>query len=652
MIRKGRSELGGSANDTSGKCPICGAAHSALEPCLALPGADAGQTQAIGAGGEALGVCAPPGDDEALIGQTLGNFRIVRMLGRGGMGVVFLGEHVAIGSRVAIKFLHRHLAADQSLVERFFAEAKATNLIGHENIVNIFDLSLLPPNRYYLIMEYLEGQPLSSMIGRPLDPGVAVPIFAQACDALHAAHTAGVVHRDLKPENIFLVRREGCPHFVKLVDFGIAKLSRLEPGQTVVGGAVGTPEFMAPEQWTGQGIDRRADIYALGVLAYLLATGRLPFRESAPLAYFVAHSSKAPEPPSTHNPKLPPAVDEIILKALAKKPEDRFQTALEMRAALLGAFAAPATPQPVRAPTPRPFYPRHAASLPAKVSWQGAAARELTTEDLSRGGVFLCCEPPMPALFTRVEITLLHPEGTVDCEGDVVRHVAAEQAQAWGMKTGFAVQFTELNERARFGIERLVRGRPPSETPKLVSVDDDPKAEKVLDYYRKRIAGDHYGLLGLAPDAECSEVRSRARAAEREVAKLKERPISARQREQVEATLARIAAATSAVGTPRGRAEHDASRGNFRGVARCLAAGLSVDDLGELRRKFLSSRPKNEASAQVQVASANAYLASGEPGRGLASLERALELDPLSLGIHQKYWALRRQYVQGSGGQR
>ena len=106
------------------------------------------------------------------------------------------------------------------------------------------------------------------------------------------------------------------------------------------------------------------------------------------------------------------------------------------------------------------------------------------------------------------------------------------------------------------------------------------------------------------------------------------------------------------MGTPRARAEHDADRGNFRGVARCIAAGLSVDDLEELRRKFLASRPKNEVNAQVQVASANAYLASGEPGRGLASLEQALELDPLSLGIHQRYWALRRQYVQGSGGQR
>ena len=645
--------LGGNGMDTPGaRCPICNAVHSALEPCATVARVETGTTLPIRGSGQTMNLHPPSVSEDELIGKTLGNFRIVRMLGRGGMGVVYLGEHVVIGSRVAIKFLHAHLASDASLVERFFAEAKATNLIGHENIVNIFDLNLLPPNRYYLVMEYLEGQSLSSLVGKPLDEKIAVPILAQACDALNAAHASGVVHRDLKPENVFLTKREAGTYFVKIVDFGIAKLGLASSGQTSAGLAVGTPEFMAPEQWAGEGIDGRADIYAMGVMAYLLATGRLPFRESAPLAYFVAHSTKQPEPPRRINPKIPPLLEAAILKALCKKPEDRFQSAQEMRGALLAALEAPPPLQLVRAPTPKPFHPRHAAALPAKVRWPGAVPRELTTADLSRGGVFLCSEPPLPALFTRVEITLLHPEGKVACGGEVVRHVSPEQARAWGMSAGFAVQFSDLKEAPRVGIERMLRGRPPSETPRLTSIADDPGAEKVLAYYRKRLDGDHYVLLGLEPDAECTDVRARARAAGRELEALKERRLSPYQSEQVAATLERVNAAVAALGTPSRRAGHDARRGNFRGVARCLAAGLGVEELGGLRRRHLEDKPKSESSAQMQVARANAYLADDNTERALATLEAALEIDPLNLGIHQKYWSLKRRLAQGKGGKR
>ena len=123
------------------------------------------------------------------------------------MGAVYLGEHTVIGTKVAVKVLHEKLAADEDLVARFYAEARAVNLIGHENIVNIFDMNLAPPNRYYLVMEYLEGKPLNALLTRPVPAEVAIPILIQVCDALSAAHKAGVVHRDLKPENIFLVKR-------------------------------------------------------------------------------------------------------------------------------------------------------------------------------------------------------------------------------------------------------------------------------------------------------------------------------------------------------------------------------------------------------------------------------------------------------------
>ncbi|RKH33326.1 serine/threonine-protein kinase, partial [Corallococcus llansteffanensis] len=178
-------------------------------------------------------------------------FRLVRRVGRGGMGSVYLGEHESIGSRVAVKVLHEHLARYPELVQRFHAEARAVNLIGHENIVSIFDLNAAAP-RPYLIMEYLEGAPLSAWVGTPLSAAAVVPMLSQVCDALEAAHARGIVHRDLKPDNIFLVKRGRGMPFVKVLDFGIAKLLDASMPETLAGIIVGTPEYMAPEQSLGR----------------------------------------------------------------------------------------------------------------------------------------------------------------------------------------------------------------------------------------------------------------------------------------------------------------------------------------------------------------------------------------------------------------
>ncbi|MBI5548657.1 MAG: protein kinase, partial [Deltaproteobacteria bacterium] len=397
------------------------------------------------------------------------------MLGKGGMGTVYLGEHTLIGSRVAVKFLHPHLVGERTLVERFVAEATAVNQIRHENIVSIFDLSYLPPDRWYLVMEYLEGQPLSALVGAPMSPEVSVPILFQACDALQAAHAANVVHRDLKPENVFLVRRGPDEHFVKLVDFGIAKLgvSNTEQGKglTAAGLVVGTPEYMSPEQWMGDNIDGRSDLYGLGILAYLMATGRLPFRESTPLAYYTAHRDKQPEPPRRYNPALSEAYEAVILKALAKRPEDRFQVAFEMREALRRAVGT-ATPAPLgRTPTPSPARPSPSPAplaapvppppLPARISGPGFAERTLAIADLSRAGLFVRADPPLPELMCRVKLALLHPQRAVELEADVVRHIDAAQAKAWNLPgPGFAVQFVGVQPALRQALTRMVEGRP------------------------------------------------------------------------------------------------------------------------------------------------------------------------------------------------
>jgi serine/threonine protein kinase len=162
---------------------------------------------------------------DPLLGASVGSFRIQRLLGLGGMGAVYLAEHPVIGNKVAIKFLHDSLAQDPDTVWRFYQEARAAHVVGHENIVSIYDLNLLPPKRYYMVMEYLEGETLSQRLQHGAMPvETALRVLIQLCDALEAAHAAGVVHRDLKPDNIFLVDRRGQKDFVKLVDFGIAKL--------------------------------------------------------------------------------------------------------------------------------------------------------------------------------------------------------------------------------------------------------------------------------------------------------------------------------------------------------------------------------------------------------------------------------------------
>ena len=213
-----------------------------------------------------------PSTKDPLIGAQVGSYKILKLLGTGGMGSVYSG----IGSRVAIKFLHEHLSSNADLVQRFYAEARAVNVIGHANLVSIFDMNVLPPNRYNLVMEYLEGNSLESQVGGSMPMMRAVPILVQVCDALDQAHELGVVHRDLKPENLMLVKRGRQEDFVKILDFGIAKLqSTMSNRKTATGVIIGTPDYMAPEQASGDNIDGRTDQYSLGVIAYELATAAL-----------------------------------------------------------------------------------------------------------------------------------------------------------------------------------------------------------------------------------------------------------------------------------------------------------------------------------------------------------------------------------------
>jgi serine/threonine protein kinase len=598
-------------------------------------------------------------EEDPLLGTQLGSFRLVRRLGRGGMGTVYLGEHVSIGSRMAVKVLHEHLAAYPELVQRFHAEARAVNLIGHENIVSIFDLNSAPP-RPYLIMEYLEGVPLSSMVGVPVRAEVWVPILAQACEALHAAHQRGIVHRDLKPDNIFLVQRaKGAPPFVKVLDFGIAKLIDGAGPQTQAGIIVGTPEYMSPEQSRSQRLDGRADVYSLGVIAYQLATGRLPFTEEGTAAQLVAHQTLAPPPPHSIYAGVSAPIDAVILRSLAKSLADRYENALALKAALEAALAEelrggpleppppppPAVPSPVReTPSRRRARP---VELPARVVLRpGAQPERLVCSDIARGGLFLRTQGELPQLFSRVQVTLELARGPLSSPCEVVRLVTPEQALLWGMAPGFGVQFVEPPADFKAAVAQLLKGGTGNTPQVVVEHSGDTEAGVLLEGFRTNLQKDHYSLLTLQQDANFDSVRGRVRVALAELEGLRGRPLSSPQRSLLDSVLIRVRDAGETLTNVPRRAMYDALLGNFRGVECCLAAGLTVTQLEGLRRDFLTRRPNAAGTARIHILTGNAYEKNGQLARAVEAYERGLALDPLDLALLQRYRALRRALAQ------
>ncbi len=287
------------------------------------------------------------GDSEydKLVGQTLdGRYYVEKKIGEGGMGVVFSARHAVIERPLAIKVLKREVMRDTATIQRFVREAKAASRIGHPNIVDVTDFGTTPDGMTYSVMEYVDGDTLGGALraAAPFPPHRAVKIAAQIARALGAAHDKGIIHRDLKPENVFLLNRDGRTDFVKIVDFGIAKVAPpqggvAEPRLTRAGSVFGTPEYMAPEQAAGRGdTDGRVDIYALGIILYEMVTGRVPHRGDSMVRTLAMQMLDPVEPPSKVRPDLPipPELEHVILTALAKKREARYQTMGELLAAL------------------------------------------------------------------------------------------------------------------------------------------------------------------------------------------------------------------------------------------------------------------------------------------------------------------------------
>jgi serine/threonine-protein kinase len=316
--------LSGTRTTLTKRCHVCGYRYeSSLDQC---------PVDEVALGRERPGV------------DHLGPYRLVERLAVGGMGAVYRALHEKVGRQVAVKLLHRSLRNEGVSVSRFFHEARAVNTIRHPNVVEVHDLSGEGED-LYMVLELLKGKDLRVAIEdeptKCLPPERVVFILEQVCGALQAAHMRNIVHRDLKPENIFLITRNGREDFVKLLDFGVAKLERPEGRLTREGIALGTPEYMAPEQARGADVDGRTDLYAVGCIAYEMLTGRTVFDADTPGDIMLKQVREPPRPLREINPTVPETLETVVLRCLAKSPRGRPQNGLELAQELTASMGIP-----------------------------------------------------------------------------------------------------------------------------------------------------------------------------------------------------------------------------------------------------------------------------------------------------------------------
>src|SRR3982750_1258655 len=340
-----------------------------------------------------VGDPSPPTDDP-LIGKVLSErYRIVRKIGEGGMGAVYQAEHALIEKKIALKILFQDLTRRPDLIARFLQEAKSASRIGDENVIDITDFGQSPEGMVFIAMEYLDGQDLGRALktGGAMDWERARPILMQITKGLRAAHGHGIIHRDMKPENIYLIQREGRPDFVKVLDFGIAKIITPDesggPALTQTGMIFGTPEYMSPEQAQGSTPDHRVDVYAVGCIMYHMLTGQVPFTADNFMGILTKHLLEAPVPPRKRRPDLDIAedVEAICLRAMEKDRDNRFADMDALYRALGAAGDFAFEPSQVFV---APRLPKASLKCPTLAAANGGVRESKTAIAASGGGTF------------------------------------------------------------------------------------------------------------------------------------------------------------------------------------------------------------------------------------------------------------------------
>jgi serine/threonine-protein kinase len=412
--------------------------------------------------------------DDPMVGRTIAKKYVVEsFIGRGGMGAVYKAKQISLDKLVAIKVLHGKLVSDATSAARFQREAKAASRLDHPNSMRVLDYGRDSDGLCYIAMELLEGRSLFQILREargPLTPERTVNLLRQVLAALALAHDMGVIHRDLKPENIIVVPTRGdegeAAETVKVCDFGMAKILQNESAPesnteklTTQGIVVGTPEYMSPEQGRGVELDARSDLYAVGVMLYLMLAGKLPFQGESPLQILLKHVTDEPQPPSNHNPGVHPGLEAVCLRALRKAPDDRFASAREMRAALQVAlkpetrsghsdvptsYAAPAARDPSESHVvTRPRAPTLAAPVTLSALPEGLPDSALADDDLLPAGSSTApttpTEGPPPAMSparTRV-IDVVEPTGSMSSPSPVAIAVAVSLALGVGSWLAF-----------------------------------------------------------------------------------------------------------------------------------------------------------------------------------------------------------------------
>jgi serine/threonine-protein kinase len=575
---------------------------------------------------------------ESFVGQRHGPLVFERLLGAGATGSVYLAVHPPTGAYFAVKVLHSHLAASLAVRNRFYVEAQVASRVIHRNVARVLDARRGPGELPCLLMEYVAGEPLSCL-PLPLAPAEAVEVLIQALEGLEAAHARGMVHCDLKPDNLFVTKDASGQRRMKVLDFGMASVlaASFSEQELASGMTLGSPPYMAPEQWQTTAADARIDIYALGVVGYRLLTGRLPFPRGRMGEVRLGQQEIRPPLPHTLDPRVPPALSAVLMQALARKPEDRFPSAQAFRLALVEVQR-----QLARQPAaPEPVLPRAVpSSLRIRVGGLGSPeARPVRASDVSAEGLFIAFDGPPPPLAARLPMEFCFQTQSVLCSGDVVRHVSPEEARAWGICPGFFVHFDEPSDELLTLIAQVRTG--PAEAPA------DPELTQLLSRTAS-LGNDPYVLLGLPPSASFDEVRQRADSALRRLEGYWKKSLPTRQRRELESLRARVEAARRTLGEPLARVGFDALRNNAHGIARCIAAGLTEKEVEPLRKAFLSARPGTEERARAFFSQGLSLEHQHALKLALDCYAHALAMDPLNLAWQRHFWALQRRMRPGT----